>query len=95
MSATTISPAAYLSTGTTLTNSVQNTTNDPPDVPVFSKLSSILFSQYIFVILGFLAGHFRVLSRAQIRGFGRFVHRYAISAVLLLVSSLTFNLRLR
>nr|CDS22390.1 integral membrane protein GPR155 [Echinococcus granulosus] len=49
---------------------------------VFAGLTSVFLTIYILIILGFLVGHFRLLSKAQARGFGRFVYRYAISAIL-------------
>ncbi|CDS36495.1 integral membrane protein GPR155 [Echinococcus multilocularis] len=49
---------------------------------VFAGLTSVFLTIYMLIILGFLVGHFRLLSKAQARGFGRFVYRYAISAIL-------------
>ncbi|VUZ39665.1 unnamed protein product, partial [Hymenolepis diminuta] len=52
------------------------------DDNVFSAIISIFLTQYIFIILGFFVGHFKLLSKAQTRGLGRFVYRYALSAIL-------------
>ncbi|KAL5961767.1 hypothetical protein TSMEX_010492 [Taenia solium] len=53
---------------------------------VFAGMTSVFLTTYVLIILGFLVGHFRLLSKAQIRGFGRFVHRYAISAILFIMT---------
>ncbi|VDK35844.1 unnamed protein product [Taenia asiatica] len=53
---------------------------------VFAGMTSVFLTAYVLIILGFLVGHFRLLSKAQIRGFGRFVHRYAISAILFIMT---------
>ncbi|VUZ39663.1 unnamed protein product [Hymenolepis diminuta] len=63
------------------------------DDNVFSAIISIFLTQYIFIILGFFVGHFKLLSKAQTRGLGRFVYRYALSAILFM-ATLTIQLDL-
>ncbi|KAM7534676.1 hypothetical protein Aperf_G00000109204 [Anoplocephala perfoliata] len=58
-----------------------------PDDGVFSGITSVFLTQYIIIILGFLVGHFKLLSKAQTRGLGRFVHQYAISAILFMTTT--------
>ncbi|VDM17472.1 unnamed protein product [Hydatigera taeniaeformis] len=58
---------------------------------VFAGITSVFLTIYVLIILGFFVGHFRLLSKAQIRGFGRFVHRYAISALIFIVSPYFFT----
>ncbi|KAL5105950.1 hypothetical protein TcWFU_009620 [Taenia crassiceps] len=54
---------------------------------VFAGMTSVFLTTYVLIVLGFLVGHFRLLSKAQTRGFGRFVHQYAISAILFITTT--------
>ncbi|KAM3182266.1 hypothetical protein ACTXT7_012731 [Hymenolepis weldensis] len=65
------------------------------DDNVFSTIISVFLTQYIFIILGFFVGHFKLLSKAQTRGLGRFVYRYALSAILFMDFTSTYSDYLR
>nr|CDS25544.1 integral membrane protein GPR155 [Hymenolepis microstoma] len=58
---------------------------------VFSGVTSVFLTQYIVIILGFFVGHFKLLSKAQTRKLGKFLHRYALSAILFM-ATLTIQL---